>query len=59
MPGLETPTKLQMMGLALNWEMFSWMDMDAVWNSKGAKVTVTSTSLLAGTMPETHSTLLT
>ena len=42
---------LQMMGLALNWEMFNCTVTEAVWNSKGAKVTVISTSLLAGTIP--------
>ena len=42
------------MGLALNWEMISCTVMEAVWNSNGAKVTVISTSLLAGTIPVHH-----
>ena len=53
-PGLEMPMNLQMMGLALNWEMFNCTVTEAVWNSNGAKVTVISTSLLAGTIPVQH-----
>ena len=45
---------VQTMGLALNWEMLSCTVTEAVRNSNGAKVTVTSTSLLAGTIPVHH-----